>query len=91
MTLICVGVFLNKVLIMEHVDRETPLLNRDNQYWRLWGNRRIPKPELVYVSQIVILYIIIICSLANLTLDKGERALWISLLSLSIGVSSLSA
>ena len=53
------------------------------------GDRKFPKPELVYVSQIIILYIIIICSLVNLSLGSGENALWISLLSLCIGVRIL--
>ena len=57
----------------------------DERYWRVWGNRKIPKSELVYISQIVILYIIIICSLVNLTLNRGERALWVSLLTLCVG------
>jgi hypothetical protein len=60
-----------------------------HNYWKLWGGRKLPKPEIVYLSQIVILYIIIIVSLINLSLDRGENALWISLLSLCIGVRNL--
>jgi hypothetical protein len=61
----------------------------DRNYWKLWGGRKLPKPELVYISQIIILYVIIICSLINLSLGRGENALWISLLSLCIGVRIL--
>jgi hypothetical protein len=71
------------------MDSTSPADNRreyNHNYWKLWGGRKLPKAELVYVSQIVILYIIIICALVNLTLNRGESALWISLLSLCIGV-----
>jgi hypothetical protein len=76
---------------MESNDTEFSVSSRDSQYWKLWGNRKLPKPELVYITQIIILYIIIICSLVNLTLDRGESALWISLLSLCIRVSILTS
>ena len=59
--------------------------NKSSSIIRVGGDRKSPKPELVYISQILILYVIIICSLVNLSMDRGERALWISLLSLCIG------
>ena len=74
---------------MEPTENVYRYSNKEVNYWKLWGDRKLPKPELVYVSQIIILYIIIICSLVNLSLDRGENALWISLLSLCIGVSTL--
>ena len=74
---------------MESIERVYSSSNKDINYWRLWGDRKLPKPELVYVSQIIILYIIIICSLVNLSLNRGENDLWISLLSLCIGVSTM--
>jgi hypothetical protein len=52
--------------------------------WNIFGNS-IPKQEVVFFSQVIILYIVIIIGLINLILDKGDRNLWLSLLSGSIG------
>ena len=52
--------------------------------WRFFGNR-VPKAEIVYICQIIIVYLIIITSIANLSLDNGNAELWISLLCSAIG------
>ena len=44
-----------------------------------------PKAELVFVTQIVIVVIIIVAAIVNLALDRSPRELWLSLLSVSIG------
>ena len=55
--------------------------NRSNgDRWHLLG-ARIPKVEIVYFSQMIIVYIIIITSIINLSLQNGSTELWISLLS----------
>ena len=60
-------------------------MERENsQDWRVFGNR-VPKAEIVYICQIVIVYIIIVTSIANLSLDNGNPELWISLLCSAIG------
>ena len=53
-----------------------------------WGNiigHRIGKAEAVFFSQIILIYIIAICSVINLTNGNGNSSLWISLLSGSKG------
>ena len=52
--------------------------------WQLLGSR-VPKAEIVYFSQILIEYVIIITSITNLSLQNGSMELWISLLSSCIG------
>ena len=52
--------------------------------WHLLGTR-IPQSEIVYFSQMIIVYIIIIVSIVNLSLQNGTSELWISLLSSCIG------
>ena len=52
--------------------------------WHLWGSR-VPKTEIVYFSQMTILYIIVITSIVNLSIQNGSSELWISLLSSCIG------
>lgn len=51
--------------------------------WSLLGNK-IPKSEIVYFCQMSVVYIIIITSIVNLSLQNGSTELWISLLSCAI-------
>ena len=55
-----------------------------SENWHLLGTR-VPKTEIVYFSQMVIVYVIIITSITNLSLQNGSTELWISLLSSCIG------
>lgn len=52
--------------------------------WHLLGTR-VPQAEIVYFCQMIIVYIIIITSIVNLSLQNGSTELWISLLSSCIG------
>jgi hypothetical protein len=52
--------------------------------WHLLGTR-VPKTEIVYFCQMIIVYIIIIASVVNLSIQNGSSELWISLLSSCIG------
>lgn len=56
----------------------------DGDRWQLLGTR-IPQAEIVYFSQMIIVYVIIITSIINLSLQNGTNELWISLLSSCIG------
>ena len=52
--------------------------------WHLLGTR-VPKAEIVYFCQMIIVYTIIITSVINLSLQNGSSELWIALLSSNIG------
>ena len=52
--------------------------------WHVLGSR-VPKAEIVYFSQMTIVYIIILASVINLSIQNGSTELWISLLSSCIG------
>ena len=52
--------------------------------WHLLGTR-VPKTEIVYFCQMIIVYTIIITSVINLSLNNGSSELWIALLSSNIG------
>ena len=59
--------------------------NRSNgERWHLLGTR-VPQAEIVYFCQMIIVYVIIITSIANLSIQNGSTELWISLLSSCIG------
>lgn len=52
--------------------------------WDCFG-RKVPKQEVVYLSQIIVIYIVIITSIVNLSLNNGDGNLWSSLMSAGIG------
>lgn len=60
----------------------------DNQsttnQWK-WFGLKYPKQEVVFFSQIFILYIVIVASIVNLSISNDNTNLWITLLSSSIG------
>ena len=59
--------------------------NRSNgERLHLLGTR-VPQAEIVYFCQMIIVYVIIITSIINLSLQNGSSELWISLLSSCIG------
>lgn len=54
------------------------------QHWECFG-KKIPKTEIVYLSQVIIIYMVIITCILNLSLKNGDSNLWTALLSSSIG------
>lgn len=52
--------------------------------WNILGFR-LPKNEVVYLSQTIILYIVIITCIVNLSISNRHSELWVGLLSSSIG------
>ena len=72
----------NETFIYDHKSDDE---NRSNtEKWHLLG-ARLPKAEIVYFCQMIIVYVIIITSIVNLSLQNGSTELWISLLSSCIG------
>ena len=47
-----------------------------------WRGQRIPKQEYIYTTQIILIYIIIVASVINLSLQTGLAHMWVSLMSL---------
>lgn len=58
-----------------------PLASND---WR-WCGARMPKNQVTYMTQVILVYGIIAVSLSQLILQSSERELWLILLSTSIG------
>ena len=67
-----------------HFPKSDDEIQSNGDKWHLLGTR-VPQAEIVYFSQIIIVYIIIIVSIINLSLENGSTELWISLLSSCIG------
>jgi hypothetical protein len=45
----------------------------------------IPKVEVVFFTQIIIIYIVIVTCIVNLSIGNGDSNLWTALLSSSLG------
>ena len=54
-----------------------------NQQWNLCG-QGVPKSEIVFFCQIIILYTMIITSIYNHATEHGDSNLWMALLSSSL-------
>jgi hypothetical protein len=53
--------------------------------WRLFGSgQRFPKSEVVFFTQIILIYIVCVCSLVNLSLGNKNQ-LWTILLTSCLG------
>ena len=52
--------------------------------WQLCGHG-VPKNEIVFFCQVIILYSVILISIYNLTKENGDSNLWTALLSSSLG------
>ncbi len=58
--------------------------NESGDRWTFMGSN-IPKSEIVYFCQIIIVYIIAIAAVVNLSMGNALTEVWISLLSSCIG------
>lgn len=51
----------------------------------IWCGDRLPKDQIVFFIQVIPIYIVICCSIANLMLGRGDEHVWLVLLSSSLG------
>lgn len=58
--------------------------DNSNRSWKMFG-KKVPQSEMVYIGQIVMLYIIILTCLTNLSIGNGDSNLYTALLSSSLG------
>ena len=58
--------------------------NTHSEHWQLMG-KILPKSEIVYFCQMLIVYVIIVTSIVNLSLQNQKNELWITLFSSAIG------
>ena len=56
----------------------------DKSSWHILG-RSIPKQEVVYFCQVILIYIVVIVCVVNLTLQRDEGKVWTALLSSCLG------
>lgn len=58
--------------------------SNNNGNWPVFGHK-LPKAEIVYFCQTLLIFIVVITSIVNLTLDHEEGKLWTALLSSCLG------
>jgi hypothetical protein len=54
-----------------------------NEEWKFCG--KVPKQEVVFLTQVFLIYTIVIVSIINLSLSNGDSNLWCVLISFSAG------
>jgi len=52
--------------------------------WVFFG-KKVPRTEIVFVAQVLIVYVVVIVSLINLTREHGTATLWTTLLASCLG------
>ena len=62
----------------------SPSLSSHGGRWNVCGSE-VPKEEIVFFTQVILIYVIAITSIVNLTMDAKNDTLWTSLLSASLG------
>jgi hypothetical protein len=63
------------------MDRES---STHSERWEVMGSK-LPKSEIVNFCQMIVVYVIIVTSIVNLSLQNGKNELWITLLNSTIG------
>ena len=58
--------------------------NQEGERWYILG-KSVPKQEIVFFSQVIILYILIFTCIINLSLNSSSQ-IWTSILSTCIGI-----
>ena len=71
-------------LCEEPMENTSASSDSTDEFWMLLGNP-VPKVEVVFFTQIIIIYIVIITCIVNLSISNGDSSLWIALLSNSLG------
>jgi hypothetical protein len=58
--------------------------SRTSGVWRILG-KKVPRSEMVFICQMILIYVVVAVSLFNLSKDNGPSHLWVALLSSAIG------
>lgn len=69
---------------MKSVLRMAPSDTDSTSSWVAFG-KKIPRSEIVFLCQVIILYTVIVVSIYNLTVGNANSNLWTALLSSCLG------
>lgn len=70
-----------------HVEQRRGLLHQQSSQSQIWSvlGKKLPDKEVVFFSQVILLYVIIITCIINLTRGVSDSNLWTCLLSSCLG------
>ena len=54
-------------------------MNDDRVYWNIFG-WAVPKNQVIFFAQLLAIFLLMITSIINLSLEKGESKVWITFL-----------
>ena len=57
---------------------------RQTRFWHMFG-KRVPRSEIVFLCQMILIYVVVGVSLFNLTRGHGVDNLWVALLGSCLG------
>jgi hypothetical protein len=66
------------------IERNSSGASNISSRWHVFG-KTLPRSEIVFFVQVILVYIVVIVSIVNLTIGSADDKLWIALLSSSIG------
>ena len=73
---------IGEPFIVQH--RKSASRPASQRLWDVFG-RRVPRSEIVFFCQTFIIYVVVVTSLVNITLQNGPLNLWIALLGSGLG------
>lgn len=69
---------------MDLQDGPTIRHDRSSKFWHVFG-KRVPRSEIVYFCQMLLIYVVVGVSLFNLSRGHGTDNLWVALLGSCLG------
>lgn len=69
---------------MEEIDGRPSVTSNNSQTWNIF-NRKFPKEEIVFFTQVLLIYFVVITCIVNLAIDRGNNLVWSNLLSACVG------
>ena len=67
-----------------NADQTDSVTHRTSKMWQVFG-RRVPRSEIVFFGQMLLIYVVVVVSLINLTRGHGTDNLWVALLGSCLG------
>ena len=76
---------VNMLQISDELNHEDSASNTNNTVnWKVFG-QNIPRSEVVFISQMLIISVVIISCIINLSVQNGNPEMWVSFFGLAFG------
>lgn len=78
------GLIAHTVNMPGNMESGTVNANTFTYTWSFLG-KNTPRPEIAFLAQVILIYIVVIGAIINLSLHNGDSRVWISLLCSALG------